>query len=542
MYVEVLLNRLTFTTKILSAIDLMGTGRVTLGKDLGASVVVFLVALPLCLGIALASGAPLFSGIIAGIAGGIITGVISGSQISVSGPAAGLTVIVAASITSLANFEYFLVAVVLAGFFQLIFGLLKGGIVGNIFPNSVIKGMLAAIGILLILKQLPHAMGYDKDLEGDEEFLQPDGHNTLSEFLYVFDEFTIGCIVISVATAFVLVLWETKPFKKSIFKLLPGPLIAVLVGTMISVLFKYYQSPLQLESQHLVSLPISKSFTAFYGNLIFPDFTGGLKNGSVWMIALTISIVASLESLLSIEATDKIDPQRRISPLNRELFAQGAGNIASGLLGGLPITAVIVRSSANIVAGGQTKVSAIAHGFLLLFSVLFIPELLNYIPLSTLAVILIFTGFKLIKPSIFREVFSKGYDSFIPFMVTLLAIVFSDLLKGVALGMAVGIFFVLRNNVKIAVMITSDGNNHYLRFIKDVTFFNKNHLRNFFRTLPRDSFLIIDMTRPVFVDDDIFDLIDEFVLTAKSMNIKIEIKQDSHNNFNKNRQGKLHHL
>lgn len=514
----------------------------TLAKDLAASVVVFLVALPLCLGIALASGAPLFSGIVAGIAGGLVTGFLSGSQISVSGPAAGLTVIVAGSITSLANFQFFLVAVVLAGVFQLLFGVLKGGVVGNFFPNSVIKGMLAAIGILLILKQLPHAFGYDKDIEGDEEFLQADGHNTFSEFLYVFDDFTVGCIIVSLVTASILLLWETKIFKKSIFKDIPGPLIAVLAGTLVSFLLTYFDSSLKLESQHLVSLPISKNLSEFSKNFIFPDFINGLQNTQVWTVALTISIVASLESLLSIEATDKIDPQRRISPLNKELFAQGAGNIVSGLVGGLPITAVIVRSSANVIAGAQTKVSAIAHGFLLFFSVLFIPSILNLIPLSTLAVVLIFTGYKLIKPSIFKEVFAKGTDSFIPFMVTIVAIVFSDLLKGIAVGMMVGVFFVLRNNIKIAIMITSDGGNYYVRFIKDVTFFNKSYLRDFFRTIPKNSFLIIDMTRPVFVDDDILDVIDEFILTAKTMNIRIEIKQDLHNNFNSTKLTRLHHL
>jgi MFS superfamily sulfate permease-like transporter len=364
----------------------------TLPKDLAASVVVFLVALPLCLGIALASGAPLFSGIIAGITGGIVTGAISGSHLSVSGPAAGLTVIVATSIATLGNFQYFLVAVVLAGIFQLIFALLKGGVFGNFFPNSVIKGMLSAIGILLILKQLPHAFGYDKDIEGDEEFLQPDGHNTLSELLYVFDDFTIGCIMVSLATAAILLVWETKFIKNSSLRAVPGALLAVLVGTLVSFLFVYFDSPLKLESQHLVNLPISKNIAGFSQNLLFPDFIGGLQNSTVWAIALTISVVASLESLLSIEAIDKIDPKKRLTPLNRELVAQGAGNIASGLLGGLPITAVIVRSSANMIGGAQTKASAIAHGFLLLFSVVFIPFVLNYIPLATLAVVLIFTG------------------------------------------------------------------------------------------------------------------------------------------------------
>jgi len=504
----------------------------TLSKDLGSSIVVFLVALPLCLGIALASGAPLFSGIIAGIVGGIVTGCISGSQLSVSGPAAGLTVIVASSITALPNYQYFLVAVVIAGFLQIIFGLLKGGVIGNFFPNSVIKGMLTAIGILLILKQLPHAFGYDNDVEGDEEFMQPDGHNTFSEFFDLFDNLTLGCIIISLITAAVILFSDSKFYKKSKLSILPGALLAVLSGTFASYLFIFFGLDFQLEAKHLVNLPESKNFAQFSENIILPDFVNGLKLSGVWFTAITISIVASLESLLSIEATDKIDPQKRMTPLNRELFAQGAGNIISGSLGGLPITAVIVRSSANIIGGAQTKKSAIFHGFMLLFSVLFIPHILNYIPLSTLAIILIFTGYKLAKPAVFKEVYAKGFDSFIPFIVTILAIIFSDLLKGIAVGMFVGIIFVFRSNIKLAILVTQDGNNYLVRFIKDVTFFNKSFLRNFFRDLPSNSNVTIDMTKPVFIDDDIIEVIQEFKTTALTKSINLEIEQDYHHNFN----------
>jgi MFS superfamily sulfate permease-like transporter len=505
----------------------------SLVKDLSASIVVFLVALPLCLGVALASGAPLFSGIIAGIIGGVVTGLLSGSQLSVSGPAAGLTVIVASAISTLPNYQYFLVSVVLSGFLQIIFGLLKAGIIGNFFPNSVIKGMLSAIGIILILKQLPHALGYDNDVEGDEEFIQSDGHNTFSEFFDLFENLTLGCIIISLCTAIVLILWDTKWIKSSFLKITPGALIAVLSGTLLSYFYNHFDTTLKLESKHLVNLPISNSFSSFTSNFMLPDFTNGLQSSKVWITAITISIVASLESLLSIEATDKLDPQKRITPLNRELFAQGAGNILSGSIGGIPITAVIVRSSANILGGAQTKLSAILHGLLLLISVMFIPALLNSIPLATLAVILIFTGYKLAKPSIFKEIYKKGWDSFIPFIVTIVAILFSDLLKGIAIGMFVGIIFVFRSNIKLAILVTTDQNNYLLRFIKDVTFFNKSFIRNFLRNIPKGSTVIIDMRKPVFVDDDIKEVIEEFKITAETQNIKLEILEDvNHNNFN----------
>lgn len=505
----------------------------TITKDLSASLVVFLVALPLCLGIALASGAPLFSGIIAGIVGGIVTGFLSGSQLSVSGPAAGLTVIVASAISKVPSYEYFLVAVVLAGFIQIIFGLLKAGVIGNFFPNSVIKGMLTAIGIILILKQLPHAFGYDNDIEGDEEFTQQDGHNTFSEFFDLFDNLTIGCIIISLASATILLLWESKVIKKTPLKNLPSALVAVLFGTVISYLLTYFETEYKLGNKHLVNLPISNNISDFASNFSFPDFTNGFLLSSVWIAAITMAVVASLETLLSIEATDKLDPQKRITPLNRELFAQGAGNILSGSIGGLPITAVIVRSSANIIAGGQTKLSAIFHGILLLVAVMFIPVILNYIPLATLAVILIFTGYKLAKPSIFKEIYLKGWDSFIPFMVTIIAILFSDLLKGIAVGMFVGIIFVFRSNIKLAVLVTHDANNYLLRFIKDVTFFNKSYIRSFFRSIPEGATVIIDMRRPVFVDDDIMEVIEEFKITTESKNIKLEILEDLHHkNFN----------
>ena len=503
-----------------------------MSRDLSASVVVFLVALPLCLGIALASGAPLFSGIIAGLAGGIITGIISGSQLSVSGPAAGLTVIVATAISHINNYEYFLVAVVIAGFIQVLLGFLKAGVIGNFFPTSVIKGMLSAIGILLILKQIPHAVGYDNDVEGDEEFIQSDGHNTFTEFFDLSDNITLGCIIISVITASILLLWETKFISKSKLRTIPAALIAVLAGTLVSYLMNYFRHDAALEQKHLVNLPVSKNIYQFADNFTIPDFVGGFKMAAVWTAGITIAIVASLESLLSIEATDKLDPQKRLTPLNRELYAQGFGNIVSGSLGGLPITAVIVRSSANIMAGAQTKISAISHGVLLLISVMFFPALLNYIPLSTLAVILIFTGYKLAKPAVFKEVYNKGYDSFIPFIVTIIAIVFSDLLKGIAIGMFVGMIYVFKSNMHLSMLFTESNNNYLIRFIKDVSFFNKATLRKYLASVPKNSNLIIDMRKPVFIDDDIVEIINEYKVTVSTQQIHLEILKDVHQNLN----------
>jgi MFS superfamily sulfate permease-like transporter len=327
-------------------------------------------------------------------------------------------------------------------------------------------------------------------------------------------------------------LWDSKIVKKSKFSNIPSALVAVVLGTAFSFMLKYFGLSYMLEPKHLVSLPISDSFDNFLENFSLPDFANGIRTTSVWVAAVTIAIVASLESLLSIEATDKLDPQRRITPLNRELFAQGFGNIISGSIGGLPITAVIVRSSANIMAGAQTKIAAISHGLLLLISVMFFPHFLNTIPLSSLAVILIFTGFKLAKPSIFKDVYAKGLDSFVPFIVTIIAIILSDLLKGIIVGIFVGMIFVFRSNIKLSVLITRDGKNFLVRFIKDVTFFNKAHLRNFLQTVPDESNVIIDMRKPVFVDDDILEIINEYKVTASTKRINLEVLHDTHSNFN----------
>ncbi len=378
--------------------------------DLPAGLVVFLVAVPLCLGIALASGAPLFSGIIAGIVGGIVVAFASGSALSVSGPAAGLTVIVLNAISTLRNYELFLLAVVLAGFIQIILGYVKAGIIGYYFPSNVIKGMLAAIGIILILKQIPHAIGYDVDNEGDFDFIQADGENTFSEIVNSLNHIHPGALIIAGISLLILILWE-RPFLKKIsfFKIVPGALIAVLSGIVINEIFKTSSPELFLDGDKLVRLPVASSVPDFISQFTLPDFSG-LSNHKVYIVAFTIAIIASLESLLSVEAVDKLDPYKRNTPANRELKAQGLGNMISGLIGGLPITAVIVRSSANINAGAKTKLSAIIHGMLLLFSVIALAPFLNKIPLSCLAALLLTVGYKLAKISLFKSMYKMGWD------------------------------------------------------------------------------------------------------------------------------------
>ncbi|MBL7940645.1 MAG: SulP family inorganic anion transporter, partial [Flavobacteriales bacterium] len=412
-------------------------------QDLPASLVVFLVAVPLCLGIALASGAPLISGLIAGIVGGIVVGAISGSQLGVSGPAAGLAAIVLVAIQQLGSFPLFLTAVVLAGLIQVILGFVRAGVIAYFFPNSVIKGMLAGIGVIIILKQLPHAVGDDKDWMGDETFDQMDKLNTFEELWFALQNPTLGAIVITLACLALMILWE-RPFVKRIKALafVPGPLVAVVLGTVLAKLFQGHPS-LAISSDHLVRLPdLSAGLSTV---LTFPD-PAGLTNSAVWTIALTLAIVASIETLLCVEATDKLDPEKRITPTNLELKAQGVGNVLSGLVGGLPITQVIVRSSANIQSGGRTKLSAIVHGAMILLSLLLIPGMMNMIPLASLAAILLMTGYKLAKPSLFKTMYAQGWYIFIPFIATVLGVVLIDLLKGVMLGMCVGIFFVLRNS------------------------------------------------------------------------------------------------
>ena len=496
----------------------------TLKQDLPASIVVFLVAVPLCLGIALASGAPLFAGIIAGIVGGIVVGSISGSPLGVSGPAAGLAVIVLSAIQDLGAFEIFLMAVVLAGVIQILLGIAKAGIIGYYFPNAVIKGMLSGIGIIIILKQIPHAFGYDADPEGDFAFQQVDGHNTFSELFYMLDFISPGALVIAGISMAILVLWE-QPFMKKIpiFKVVQGPLVVVTAGILLNLGFAN-MSGLALSAEQVVSIPVADSLSGFFGQFTFPDF-GSIGNSDVWIVAVTLAIVASLETLLCVEATDKLDPQKRITPTNRELFAQGTGNMVSGLIGGLPVTQVIVRSSANIQSGGRSKASAIIHGFLLLSCAMVIPHVLNMIPLASLAAILFLVGYKLAKPALFKEMYKKGKSQFAPFVVTILGIVFTDLLMGIALGMVVAIMHILWNNFRIPYHFDFDtykpGDPIRIQLAEEVSFLNKASIMNTLNRLPNDTEVIIDGSVSKRVHPDILEIIDDFKENAKTRNIHV---------------------
>ncbi len=496
-----------------------------LTADFSASIVVLLVAIPLCLGIALGSGAPLFAGIIAGVVGGIVVGIISGSQLSVSGPAAGLIVIVATAILKLHAYEAFLLAVVIAGVIQLILGIAKAGVIGDYIPNSVIKGMLAAIGLILILKQFPHLVGYDSDFSGDETFGQNDSENTFSGLASALNYITPAAVVIGAVSLGILILWEQKFFKsKKLFQLIPAPLIVVLVGTIISQWFISNQPQFALETKHLVNLPIAANMHEFASFFTFPKLEY-LKNPDVWVTAVTLAIVASLETLLGIEASDKLDPLKRVTPTNRELVAQGVGNICSGMLGGLPITSVVVRSSANVNAGNKTKLSTILHGTFMLICVAFIPFILNKIPLASLAAILIFTGYKLAKVSLFKDFYQKGWDQFVPFVVTIAAILMTDLLKGILVGIAVGLFYMIRSNFRSAVLVVSDNNKFLFRLRKDVSFLNKPIIKEKLEEVPENAFVLIDATRADFIDKDVIEEINNFMKHSHLKNIKVEIKR-----------------
>lgn len=497
-----------------------------LKNDLPASLIVFLVAVPLCLGIALASGAPLFSGIIAGIIGGIVVGALSGSQLGVSGPAAGLAVIVLTAITELGGFQVFLLAVVLGGIFQLLLGFAKAGIIGYYFPSSVIKGMLSGIGIIIILKQIPHAFGYDKDYEGDLGFEQIDGHNTFSELFYMLEAVSPGAITITLISMAILILWE-QPFMKKIrlFQIIQGPLLVVGLGIFLNLLFQtmpYFN----LNADQVVAIPVPDTVSDFFGQFIFPDFTQ-ITNPAVWITGITIAVVASLETLLCLEATDKLDPYKRVTPANLELKAQGVGNIISGLIGGLPITQVIVRSSTNIQSGGRTKMSAIFHGVIMLFCAMIIPFVLNLIPLASLAAILFLVGYKLSKPSLFKQMWKLGKAHFVPFIVTIAAIVFTDLLTGIVIGLAVAIFYILYNNYKKPFLFESskdikDGTIR-LALAEDVTFINKASIQRTLAQIPNGSRVIIDASNSINIDQDVIEIIEEFQTGAEFRNITLEL-------------------
>ncbi len=499
----------------------------TLKKDLPASIVVFFVALPLCLGIALASGAPLFSGLIAGIIGGIVVGSLSGSQIGVSGPAAGLAAIVLTAIGALGGYQNFLVAVVLGGAIQLLFGVLKAGVIGYYFPSSVIKGMLTGIGIIIILKQIPHFFGYDADPEGDFAFFQVDGENTFSEIINSLNFISPGATIVAALGLGILILWDKVLTKKSkIFQLIQGPLVAVVVGILFFVLFKDNEF-LSISGEQLVSVPIPDDAASFMNQFSFPNFSV-ITRPEIWITAFTIALVASLETLLCVEATDKLDPERRVTPTNRELLAQGTGNIISGLIGGLPITQVIVRSSANIQSGGKSKMSAIIHGFFLLISVILIPRLLNMIPLSVLAAILFIVGYKLAKPALFKKMYDLGWKQFVPFTVTVGGIIFTDLLIGIGLGLGVGIIVILiksyQNSHFLHIEDKSNGKHRIkMTLAEEVTFFNKGAILKELDSLPRDTYLELDVRKTRYLDNDIIEILDDFAFKAKERNIDIKL-------------------
>lgn len=475
-----------------------------LKKDFPASIVVFLVALPLCLGIAMASGAPLFAGIVTGIVGGVVVASISGSQLSVSGPAAGLTVIVLGAIAQLGSYQVFLLAVVLAGIMQLLLGIIKAGTIGNYFPSSVIEGMLAAIGITLILKQIPHAFGVDTSFFIDEQVFKSKEGNLLELIVNAADHISPAAFVVSIVSILVLVFWSRIKQISAV----PAPLVVVLFGIGAGYLLN--GTTYQFGKDHLVNIPIVTGWTGFKSLFLTPDFTA-LGNKDVWIVAVTIAIVASLETLLSIGAVDKIDPIKRVSPTNRELVAQGFGNITSGMFGGLPLTSVIVRSSANVNSGARTKVSAVLHGSWLLLSLLLIPGLINMIPLACLAAILIVTGYKLARITLFKEMYKKGWDQFVTFTVTIIAVLLTDLLVGVGVGLVVAIFYLLRINMRNSYFfkIVNEGNkkNIRIKLAEEVSFLNKAAIQIVLTRIPNETNVIIDGTSSRYIDPDVLETI-----------------------------------
>lgn len=499
-----------------------------LKSDFASGLVVFLVALPLCLGIALASGAPLFSGIISGIIGGIVVGFMSKSHISVTGPAAGLTAIVLSAITELGAYEIFLTAVIFAGLFQLILGFVKAGSISNYFPTNVIEGMLAGIGIIIFMKQIPHAIGYDKVAEGDTAFVEKSGSTVFETLIEGFNYINYGSIIITIVALTILIVWDKVPFLKKI-KLVPAALIAVFSGIILNEIFIRTGSSLQVSKDHLVSLPTPSSLEEFKAIFVLPDFSvATLSNSKMWLTAATIAVVASIETLLCIEAADRMDPYKRYTDTNVELKAQGFGNLLSGLIGGLPMTSVVVRSSANANAGARTKASTIIHGFLLLISVLTIASFLNKIPLATLAAILLIIGYRLAKPAHFKHFIAKGKYQYIPFIATVLAVVFLDLLWGVGIGMLISILFVLIGNYKRAYSFRkeeyTDGDVIHIELAQEVSFLNKAAIKSTLGAIPENSRVIINASDTVYIAHDVLDLIREFKeIKSVEYNITVDL-------------------
>ncbi|SDM48576.1 SulP family inorganic anion transporter [Kriegella aquimaris] len=499
-----------------------------LKSDIKSGLVVFLVALPLCLGIALASGAPLFSGIISGVVGGLVVGVLSNSQLSVSGPAAGLTAIVLAAIATLGSFEAFLLAGLLAGVIQLILGFVKAGIISNYLPSNVIEGMLAAIGIIIMLSQIPHAVGFDEMHEGDYFYVNPAGeHQIFQTFANTVNFIHPGAVVVVLVSLAILIAFIKVPFLKKI-KAIPGALVAVLGGIAINEVFKLTGSSLVISEGHLVSLPVPESIGEFWNQFSFPDFTQ-IGNTDVWIVALTIAAVASIETLLCIEAADKLDPLKRYTNTNTELKAQGVGNIISSLIGGIPMTSVIVRTSTNVDSGGKTKIAAIAHAAFLLLAVVALPSFMNKIPLASLAAVLLVIGYKLASPAKFLHMWSNSKKfQFIPFVVTIVAIVLTDLLMGVGIGLAVSIYFILRGNLKLAYFFKKDkhieGETIQMELAQEVSFLNKAAIKQTFIHLPENSKIVIDASNTVYIDHDVLHLIKDFVYHgSRDKNIWVEL-------------------
>lgn len=497
-------------------------------SDFPASIVVFFVALPLCLGIALASGAPLFSGIIAGIVGGIVVGLMSGSQLGVSGPAAGLAVIVLAAIAELGSFEAFLLAVVLAGLLQLLAGQLKAGFIAYFVPSSVIKGMLTGIGLLIILKQIPHALGYDADFEGNEAFAQADGDNTFTAINMAWEALTPGAVLIAGVSLAILLLWDLILSKKyRLFQILQGPIVVVLLGILFSYLFAQEFAGFSLSPDQMVQLPVADSVRGFFDLFTLPDFSQW-TNPAIYKVAIVMAVVASLETLLCVEATDKLDPLKRVTPTNQELKAQGIGNMLSGLIGGLPVTQVIVRSSANIAFGAKSKLSAVLHGVFLLICAITIANLLNMIPLASLATILIMVGYKLAKPALFKQMYELGWEQFAPFVITVLAIVLTDLLTGIGIGLVVALLFTLHRSYRNSYHIkdsttTEDGRTvHHITLAEEVSFFNKARIISALEAIPADSKVIIDCSACKSIAYDVVEFIHDYQLHAKLKNIVVE--------------------
>ena len=496
--------------------------------DIPAGISVFLVALPLCLGVALASGAPLFSGLVAGIIGGIVVGSLSGSELSVSGPAAGLAVIVAESIIDLGSFEAFLVAVVLAGVFQLGLGLIKAGRFSSLFPDSVIKGMLVGIGIVIMLKQIPHALGRDNDYEGEYEFSQlADGENTVSEIYRAIVTASPGAVLISIVSLLLLVFWERAAGRGvNFFKNLPAALLVVLLGVVVNQLFRLYYPDWYLgdNNEHMVRIPVFKAGQNLSAIFDFPDFSV-LKNPAIYGVAATVALVASLETLLNLEASDRLDPLKRQSSPDQELIAQGLGNILSGFLGGLPITSVVVRTSANIFGGGKTRVSTMVHGLLLLVAVALLGSVLNHIPLACLAALLIVVGYKLAKPSLFISIYRDGLNQFVPFILTVIGIIFTDLLVGILMGTVIGIIYVLYTNSQATFRVIRDGNKVLIKLQKDMYFLSKPRLKEALRSLKRGDSVYVDGHHATFMDHDIVTMLTDFEATARMQGIDYKLNE-----------------